>query len=155
MINLSREICNQMRQARRAAGLSQSRLAEEIGCKQNAISMVEQGDGTKLNDEAIKRICAKFGIDLEPKEVEKSPAPIVSAAHTGFCPNALCPSHTAYTVDGRRLLRPDRVAQDPVGGTYCAVCGEVLERACPNCGAALHDGAVCSRCGEPYVAVSG
>ena len=37
-----------MREARKAAGLSQSRLAAEIGCKQNAISMVEQGDVTQV-----------------------------------------------------------------------------------------------------------
>ena len=35
----------------------------------------------------------------------------------------------------------------------CAVCGEVLEKCCPNCGAPLHDGAICSICGDPYVAI--
>ena len=149
-----------MRVARIAAGLSQSRLAAEIGCKQNAISMVEQGDGTKLNEEAIQKICAKFGINLKP-EKEKSPEPVVCLPiireirpHTGFCPNAFCPSHAEYVVDGRRLLKPDRVQQDPVGGKYCAVCGEILERCCPNCGAPVHEGAICSFCGEPYVAVA-
>ncbi len=160
MINLSPEICRRMREARRAAGLSQSMLAAEIGCKQNAISMVEQGDGTKLNDEAIKKICAKFKIDLEPKEEPKAETPVVlvpraPVAHTAYCPNAFCPSHAEYFVDGRRLLKPDRVAQDPVGGKFCAVCGEILERACPNCGAPIHDGAICSHCGEAYVAVVG
>ena len=148
-----------MRQARIAAGLSQSRLAAEIGCKQTAISMVEQGDGTKLNDEAIKKICAKFKIELKS---EKDEQPVVLAQpvirqqirpHTAFCPNAFCPSHTEYFVDGRRLLKPDRVQTDPVGGKFCAVCGELLERCCPNCGAPVHDGAICSHCGEAYVTV--
>lgn len=159
MINLSPEICRQLKQARVAAGLSQSVLAAEIGCKQSAISMVEQGDGTKLNDEAIKRICAKFGISLEPKPapVEEAPRVIPAvvriAPHTGFCPNAFCPSHHEYFVDGRRFLKPSRAEQDPVGGKFCAICGEILERACPNCGAALHEGAVCAHCGQPYVTV--
>ena len=148
-----------MREARIAAGLSQSRLAAEIGCKQNAISMVEQGDGTKLNEEAIKKICEKFRIDMNPaprKAEEAMTRPLVVRAprpNTAYCPNAFCPSHTEYFVDGRRLLRPDRVRQDPVGGTYCAVCGEILERSCPNCGAPVHEGAICSLCGAPYVAV--
>ena len=122
--------------------------------------MFEQGDGTKLNDEVIGRILKKFKIEL-PKDsadapvgiVPISPIPVVIAPHTAFCPNPLCPSHTSYEVDGRRLLRPDRVQQDPVGGKYCAICGELLERRCPNCGAPVHDGAICSLCGEPYVAV--
>lgn len=148
-----------MREARIAAGISQSRLAAEIGCKQNAISMVEQGDGTKLNEEAIKRICEKFQIDLTPAKpkveepVVRLPVAREIKPHTAYCPNAFCPSHTEYFVDGRRLLRPDRVQQDPVGGKYCAICGEILERCCPNCGAPIHDGAICSLCGEPYVAV--
>ena len=148
-----------MRQARIAAGLSQSRLAAEIGCKQNALSMVEQGDGTKLNEAAIRKICEKFKIELAPAKAEEAPVEVrpvaspVMRAHTAYCPNAFCPSHTEYFVDGRRLLMPDRAKQDPVGGKFCAICGEVLERSCPNCGAPLHDGAICSHCGQPYVAV--
>lgn len=149
-----------MRQARIAAGLSQSRLAAEIGCKQNAISMVEQGDGTKLNDEAIKKICEKFNIELAPAKPKKEEVevriPIVREIkpHTAYCPNAFCPSHVEYFVDGRRMLQPDRIKQDPVGGKFCAICGEILERCCPNCGAPIHEGAICSLCGEPYVAVA-
>lgn len=147
-----------MKQARLAAGLSQSRLAAEVGCKQNALSMVEQGDGTKLSETAIRRICEKFNIDLdrkeEPQEATVLPTVRLSAVpHTAYCPNAFCPSHHEYFVDGRRLLTPDRVRQDPVGAKFCAICGEILERVCPNCGAAIHDGAVCSHCGQPYVAV--
>ncbi len=159
MTNLDPEICRKVREARREAGLRQSVLAQEVGCKQSALSMFEQGDGTKLNDDAIRKLCTKFGIELEAKEAEKE-KPVQQAAavfappvaHAGFCPNALCPSHISYMVDGRRFLKPDRVQQDPVGGKYCAVCGELLERTCPNCGSPVHDGAVCSYCGEPYVA---
>ncbi len=163
--NLSPDICRKVKEARREAGLSQSVLAAEVGCKQSALSMFEQGDGTKLNDEVIEKLCAKFKIELPKGKAEMPPAqtrPVVAALPfakpqqppRGFCPNALCPSHLSYEVEGRTLLKPDRQQQDPVGGKYCAVCGEILEKRCPNCGAPVHDGAVCSLCGEPYVPVA-
>lgn len=122
--------------------------------------MFEQGDGTKLNDDVIKKLCDKFGIEL-PKE-NSFAAPVlrpvtftnVAALVRGFCPNPSCPSHTSYEVDGRTFLKPDRTQQDPVGAKFCAVCGEVLEKRCPNCGAAVHDGAVCSHCGENYISLA-
>ena len=155
MTNLSPEICLKLREARRAAKLSQSELAAEIGCKQSALSMFEQGDGTKLNDAVIGKLAKKFGVSLTAEAPASGfTGPVVSAsASRGFCPNPKCPSNAAYAVDGRTLLRPDRSAADPVGGKFCAICGEILEKRCPNCGAPVHDGAVCSFCGEPYVAV--
>ena len=144
-----------LRDARRAAKLSQSELASEVGCKQSALSMFEQGDGTKLNDAVIGKLAKKFGVSLEepvPASLPTGAFPVATASR-GFCPNPKCPSNAAYAVDGRTFLRPDRAAADPAGGKYCALCGEVLEKRCPNCGAPVHDGAICSFCGEPYVAV--
>ena len=160
--DLSPEICRKAKEARRSAGLSQSVLAAEVGCKQSALSMFEQGDGTKLNDDVIRKILGKFHIEIPKKgESETSAAvPVVAKVprpvlpHTGFCPNPHCPSHASYEVDGRVLLSPDRVRQDPVGAKFCAICGELLERYCPNCGSPVHDGAICSVCGEPYVALA-
>jgi DNA-binding XRE family transcriptional regulator len=159
--DLSPEICRKAKEARRTAGLSQSVLAAEVGCKQSALSMFEQGDGTKLNDEVIGKILKKFSIELPKAESSASaaaapavPAPRRFAPHTAFCPNPHCPSHCSYEVDGRVFLSPDSVRQDPVGGKFCAVCGELLERRCPNCGSPVHVGAVCSFCGEPYVALA-
>ena len=155
MTNLSPEICLKLRDARRAAKLSQSELAAEVGCKQSALSMFEQGDGTKLNDAVIGKLAKKFGVSLEasvPASGFTGPA-VTASASRGFCPNPKCPSNAAYAVDGRTFLRPDRAVADPAGGKYCALCGEVLEKRCPNCGAPVHDGAICSFCGEPYVAV--
>ena len=155
MTNLSSEFCFKVKEARRAAKISQGELAAEVGCKQSAISMFENGDGTKLNDEVIGKIARKFGLEIEVKEEGGVGLTQVSLAHhsphTGFCPNGDCPSNHRYEVAGRLLRRPDREAADPVGGRFCAVCGEVLERRCPNCGSPVHDGAVCSFCGEPYV----
>ena len=150
---MSPEICLKLRDARRAAKLSQSQLAAEVGCKQSALSMFEQGDGTKLNDSVIGKLAKKFGVSLEesvPVSLLTGAFPVASASR-GFCPNPKCPSNAAYAVDGRTFLRPDRTAADPAGGRYCALCGEVLEKRCPNCGAPVHDGAICSFCGEPYV----
>ena len=120
--------------------------------------MFEQGDGTKLNDEVINRLAAKFGVKLRDgssaeSQPVRAPQLIALLPHTGYCPNPACPSHHRYQVEERTLIRPDRVAQDPAGGKYCAVCGEVLERRCPNCGAPVHDGAICSLCGEPYLSL--
>ena len=119
--------------------------------------MFEQGDGTKLNDAVIGKLAKKFGVSLEaeasvPVNLLTGASTVVSAVR-GFCPNPKCPSNAAYVVDGRTFLRPDRSAADPARGKFCAVCGEVLEKRCPNCGASVHDGAVCSFCGEAYVAV--
>jgi len=159
MVELSPEICLKIKAARRAAKLSQSVLAAEVGCKQSALSMFEQGDGTKLSAETISKLAERFGVSLAAGgEEENLPAigratlPSVSVVH-GYCPNAHCPTNSLYEVDGRKLVLPNRQKADPVGGRFCAYCGEVLEKVCPNCGAAVHDGAICSHCGEPYIAV--
>ena len=159
MTKLRPEICLKIKEARRQAKLSQSDVAAEVGCKQSALSMFEQGDGTKLNDEVVERLAKKFGVDLKesPKE-GPSVTPVVreqtSKPAAGFCPNPHCPSNVSYEIGGRLLLKPNRMAADPVGGKFCALCGEVLEKRCPNCGAPVHEGGICSFCGDPYVPVA-
>ena len=145
-----------MKKARRDAGLSQTVVAAEVGCKQAALSMFEQGDGTKLNDEVIKRLAAKFGVDLAEGSKESAAESVAVSVPTekcgGFCPNPNCPTNSAYRVEDRTFRLPNRAAADPAGGRFCAMCGEVLEKSCPNCGAPVHDGAVCTFCGRPYIA---
>ena len=158
MKKLDPDICRRIRDARKAAKLSQSVVAEEVGCKQPALSMFEQGDGTKISEEAVVRLAKKFGISLdEPSGTggggDAQPVLSTSLPAVGFCPNPNCPTNHVYLVDGFEYRRPDRAAADPVGGRFCAMCGEVLEKKCPSCGASVHDGAVCSFCGSPYVAV--
>ena len=154
-------MCLKIKEARRAAKLSQSVVAAAVGCKQSALSMFEQGDGTKLNDEVVGKLAKRFGVSLTPTAsvAEPTAAPRVLPASAeirvrGFCPNPHCPSNKPYEVDGRTFVLPDRLAADPVGGKFCALCGESLEKRCPNCGAPVHDGAVCSLCGDAYVAIS-
>ena len=159
MTNLDPEICRKLKEARRQAGISQTDLAREVGCGQPALSMFEQGDGTKLNDDVVKALCRKFNVELSPPKKPGSEAYHSFAgphAHAGggYCPNPSCPSHREYFVAGERFLEPDREREDPVGGKFCAICGEVLERSCPTCGAPIHAGAVCSHCGKPYVVCS-
>ena len=157
MTNLSPIVCKKIKEARRNAGLSQSEIAKEINCKQSALSMFEQGDGTKLNDEAIEKLCAKFSIDLEGNADKREAAvvnfsvPAIKMSAKGYCPNPKCPTNHRYEVETKVYYLPDRDKADPVGGKYCAMCGEILEHVCPNCGAPIHDGAICSICGEPYI----
>lgn len=157
MKNLSPEICYKLKNARREAGLSQSQVAAEVGCKQNALSMFEQGQPTKLNDEVVEKLAKKFNVDISIERIESQPP---SHSHfdlplplKGFCPNPGCPTNHAYTVDGRQLYLPHLDEADPVGGKFCAYCGEILEKRCPNCGAPVHAGGICSICGSPYLAV--
>lgn len=151
MTSISPEVCIRIKEARRKAGISQSILASEVGCKQSALSMFEQGQPTKLNTEVVEKIAKKLGVDLKPVTEAEKITPVVFSPHEGFCPNPKCPSNRPYQVDGKTLYQPDRVAADPMGGKYCAICGELLERRCPNCSALVHAGAICSFCGEPYV----
>ena len=159
MTNLNPNICYKIRDARRAAKISQSELAAEIGCKQSAISMFEQGNPTKLNSATVQKIAEKFSISLEESGEEARPAPAVLASFPaetvvkGFCVNPCCPSNRRIMVGERQLILPDRKLADPVGGRFCAMCGEVLEKRCPSCGSPVHDGAVCSFCGEVYVMI--
>ena len=137
-------------------------VAREIGCKQSALSMFEQGDGTKLNETAIRKLSEKFGIDISrnPNHADEvdlprdSPSAVAPQKGVGFCPNQHCPSNHAYEVEGKTFYLPDRALADPVDGKFCAMCGEVLMKVCPNCGGHVHGGGFCSICGEPYVAVS-
>ena len=160
VINLKPEICRKLRAARREQKLSQIELANEIGCKQSALSMFEQGDGTKLNDDAVTKLAKKFGIDIFekpepelPKEPQRVFIPSAGVPARGFCPNPSCPSNEIYEVDGKTCYKPNRQAADPIGAKFCAMCGEVLIKKCTNCGADVHEGGFCSNCAEPYIAV--
>ncbi len=163
--NLSPEFCRKIKEARRLAKLGQVEVAAKVGCKQPALCMFENGGVTKLNDEVIEKLSKLFNVeiitldaqpvkvDLPVKELQEQGASHFNLTVKGFCPNPKCPSNHAYEVDGRLFLKPDRQVADPVGAKFCAICGEMLVKRCPNCGAPVHEGAICSYCGDPYVAI--
>jgi transcriptional regulator with XRE-family HTH domain len=160
MLGISKEFCLRVKEERRSRAISQSELAAAVGCKQSAISMFEQGDPTKLSDEAVQKLAEKFSLKLvdfkssSAAEVQSFSAitkPIYTSSR-GFCPNPKCPSNEQYEVEGHIYYYPNRMKADPVGGRFCAYCGEVLEKVCPNCQKPLHDGGICSFCATPYIA---
>ena len=119
--------------------------------------MFEQGQPTKLNEDVVLKLAKKFNVSLEADakvEAPVSPVPLSAAEASvkGFCPNPHCPTNHAYEVEDKAYFHPDRAAADPVGGRFCAFCGEVLVHRCPNCNSPVHEGAICSFCGEPYIA---
>ena len=149
MQNVSKTICQAFKDARRALGLSQSVLANEIGCHQEAISMFERCNATKLSEEYVSRIAKRLGIDIQQLQDEEESAgkPAEVSDSVGYCPECDCPSNSSYTVGGRSFYRITLQK-----GIYCAHCGEVLEKRCPSCGAALNEGACCTMCGSRYIA---
>ena len=149
MQNISKTVCQAFKDARRALGLSQSVLADEIGCHQEAISMFERGNVTKLSEEYVSRIAKRLCIDIQKLQDEEENAGKSAevSVSVGYCPDCECPSNSSYTVGGRSFHRITLQK-----GIYCAHCGEVLEKRCPSCGAALNEGACCTMCGSRYIA---
>ena len=149
MQNVSKTICQAFKDARRALGLSQSVLADEIGCHQEAISMFERGNATKLSEEYVSKLAKRLGIDLKKLQDEEENAgkPADASVSVGYCPDCECPSNSGYTIRDRAFYRITLQK-----GIYCAHCGEVLEKCCPSCGAVLNEGACCTMCGASYIA---
>jgi uncharacterized protein (UPF0212 family) len=111
--------------------------------------MFERGNATKLSEEYVSRIAKRLGIDIQKLQDEEESAgkPAEVSVSVGYCPECECPSNSSYTVGGRSFYRITLQK-----GIYCAHCGEVLEKRCPSCGAALNEGACCTMCGSRYIA---
>lgn len=134
-------------QARRAKGMAQSALARQAGCAQAAISMMENGKPDAIAKETITKIAKILGVDIgDASAVVKVPDHLHSRT---ICPNPECPSNVPYLVGGSVAIWPTRQPADDA--RYCAFCGEVLESACPGCGAPLGEGAFCQQCGASLV----
>lgn len=142
----------QIRTARLQRKMSQSELARQVGCKQSALSMFEGGRMTALNDQTIGKICHFLGI-LPPSTGEQQAMmavqPVVEKVRA-YCPNPECPSNLPYSVNGQELFLPRRL-EVSAAEHHCRWCGEIVERACPECGAAVQSGAFCTQCGHTYV----
>lgn len=110
--------------------------------------MFERGRTTKLSEEYVEKIARRLGIDIKALQAKEASQGIQMQAPmaAGYCPDCECPSNSAYAVGNRNLYRITLQH-----GIYCAHCGEVLEKACPSCGAPLNEGACCTMCGAPYV----
>jgi transcriptional regulator with XRE-family HTH domain len=145
MTSKTSDLFRQLRDARRTKGLTQSALAAEAGCKQSAVSMLELGKTDAVNTETLARIAGILGVQL-PKDTSNPPPKPLGKR---FCPQGECPSNIPFSVNGELLFHPRQQADNT--GLHCRYCGEVLESTCPNCGAAINEGACCTACGHSYV----
>ena len=137
----------QVRTARRAAHWSQTELAEKAGCRQSQLSAFEAGVAGKVSRETIAKLADLLG--LEAPAAGAAAAPAAAPGARARCPNFECPSNLPYRVGGQLLFLPLGTAGS---GVHCAICGEVLVRACPRCGAPIHaHGGCCEACGAPLV----
>jgi len=155
MADISIAFCRQLAQARRVKGLTQSALAEAVGCKQSALSMLEAGHTAMVSQETVEKIAALLDVPLE-KTAAMTHAPTASPATASthaYCPHADCFSNVPYVVNGELHFWPRPRTGGLATATHCAVCGELLERRCPHCGAAVTTtGACCPTCGGARVA---
>jgi transcriptional regulator with XRE-family HTH domain len=133
--------------------MTQSALAQAVGCKQSAVSMLESGQPEKLSKETAEKIAKLLGVDLDAPAENATPdsRPPAPNPLSGYCPNAACPSNVPYAVQGELFFWPR--LQPLARGGHCVACGELLEPRCPHCGAPVTtDGGCCPACGGARVA---
>ena len=140
------------RQKRRELSITQSELADRVGCKQSAISMFEAGRSSALADRTLERIGKILDVDIS----EFPPNTTASDLAKGvlkYCPIDECPSNIPYTVGGQLYFVPGMVQSREAEHTRCVLCGELMQAQCPNsdCNAAAVAGACCPQCGTAYV----
>ena len=150
----SKTIYRMLRDARRAKGLTQSALAQQAGCTQSALSMMELGRATALSRETLQKVADILGVQLPEPENPGSPGETgLTVPGHAICPNPLCLSNRPYWIGEELFFLPTGRAGD---GHYCALCGEVLIRNCPHCGAPLRTpGGCCTACGQPLLSGEG
>jgi transcriptional regulator with XRE-family HTH domain len=146
-MNIERDPCKYIAQARRKKGVTQSELAQNVSCKQSAISMFERGNPNALSSEKQQAIAKLLDIAWPPLDDIASESPSTLA----FCPNFDCPANYPYRVANQLLFMP-YLAHDS-NSTNCKYCGEVLEKACPNCKTHFQSGACCQVCGTAYISI--
>jgi DNA-binding XRE family transcriptional regulator len=154
MANLSIAFCRQLARARRAKGMTQSALADAVGCKQSALSMLEAGHAAKVAHETVERSprCWRSRWKRQPRGALPVLRPdrrehprLLSACRLFF--------QCALRGERRAALLAAAQADGRAAAAHCAVCGELLERCCPHCGApVVTAGACCPACGGERVA---
>lgn len=144
----------QVREKRRAAGLSQQELAERCGVKQSAISGFERHglEAQALSAEKLRQVADLLGIAVDDAHLASRPvAPRLSLF---YCPNGDCPSALVYPLGAQTAYRPRFIRAETGTRLFCPDCGEVCEVRCPACQASVSErlrGAFCPECGSPYV----
>jgi hypothetical protein len=113
--------------------------------------MFESGHPEKLSMESVKRVAEILEIPFK-KEATVLPDPDIEqeGIKKGYCPNADCLSNIPFVINGEPVIHP---SIKPAGAEsrYCTVCGEVLEKSCPECGGPVTEGAFCSECGSARI----
>ena len=108
MDDIYKAFCRQLAQARRVKGLTQSALAEAVGCKQSALSMLEAGHTAKVSQETVEKIAALLDVPLE-KTARHDARPdrqSATASTHAYCPHADCFSNVPYVVNGELHFWP-------------------------------------------------
>ncbi len=127
--------------------MTQSALARSVGCRQSAVSMFEGGRVDKLSMDSVRKIAALLEIPMDGATNGEAPA---VCGQKAYCPNPACLGNIPYVVNGALIVWP-AVAAAAEGAVYCRICGEVLERACIECGLTVAEGAFCAACGKPRI----
>ena len=146
----------QLRNARRAHGLTQAQLARQADCTQSAVSMMEGGQTSAMARSTLEAIAKILEVELPPETPAAADAasqaaatPAIAETALRICPNADCPGNLPYRVGGEVLFMPHGHRHS---GKRCIYCGEILIDSCPECGTPLHAGAACCpECGAPLV----
>jgi DNA-binding XRE family transcriptional regulator len=142
-----------LREARRRKGLTQSEVAEQVKCKQSAISMFEAGRSGALARDLILKLAKLLDVDVKTESLQAEEVPSPGPLRLKYCPLADCPSNVPYVVGGRLCFRPSLVEESVAVRSRCRLCGEPMEASCPNpeCRTDVAEGSFCRTCGAPYV----
>ncbi len=138
-----------LRRARLDAGLTQSALAVQVGCKQSAVSMMEAGRREALSHETLLKVASLLHVEVPDVASEAAAAPVMMGNTRSVCGNFNCPSNLPYCVGETVFFLPLGTAG---GSRHCVFCGELLMRTCPDCGSPIvHAGGCCGACGHGLV----
>lgn len=155
---MKQEILKQLpkliRAARLEQGITQIDLANKVGCKQSAISMMEGGRVEAIAEATYEKLAEVLNINIA--ELAPVAAPILTAAtiaplkpEVAMCANFQCPSNKPYIVGSDIYFMPTGKAGF---SNRCAICGEILIKVCPHCGVKLQTlGGCCGHCGKPLL----
>jgi transcriptional regulator with XRE-family HTH domain len=118
-----RVLADRLRQARRAARLSQAQLAQGLGVASSAVAQWESPTGTKPRLEKLPGIAAAVGVTVEwlltgqarPQEA----APTIDAGEPAIAPDSF-----ARDMDEEMLLRQFRRLPQRTRGLFIGLLGE-------------------------------